>query len=1035
MKKRLLTFLMSFVFLSMHVAAQQKLVKGTVTSAGDGLPLPGVSVIVKGSTKGAQTNTSGEYSVNAGAKDVLVFQFVGFKTAERTVGSNATINVQMVEDAKALGEVVVTALGIKQEKRALGYSVTEVKGKAIAETQRENFVNALQGRVAGLTVTNTSGLPGASASVTIRGINSLSGSNQPLFIVDGLPIDNQTFNTSGFVSDQNSNIMFANRSLDFTNRGADINPDDIESITVLKGPEASALYGIDAASGAIVITTKRGKAGQSRVNYSNDFRFDKINKYPVVQQVYGQGILGASDLNTFNYFGPKYAEGTVLHDNISPFFQTAFTQRHNLALEGGSERLTYRASSSYTNQSGVVPGSALDKINLSLMTNAKISKFFSSDLSFNYTNSDNTQVFKGGDAINNNYGPMLGLLLWPSTDDASVYLNADGSRKFLTSNFASEAENPYFNVDKNKIQSKTNRIASNLALNFSPLPWLKGVGNIGFDIYTTENQVLRHPQSNYAAANGGILDNAVSNTKNLNIQYYVTADKKFGKFSGNVKLGSALNSWNTFNTAVSGIGFLDPEFVSINNTDITKQRAVTRLTERRLMGAFGSFSLNYNDLVYFSATGRNDWSSTLPIKNRSFFYPSASLSFIFTELPWLKNNQVLSYGKLKASVAQVGKDAPPYSLIPALESQPTTGGGYGYGFTGPSPNLKPEKTTSYEFGAEVKFFQDRLGMDVAYYRSESSDQIVKDLRLSYATGAVLRVQNGGNLENKGVELQLNGSPVKGKDFTWDVLANFTKTWNKLLTLPAGLQEYYVSDTWVYGNVRNGAVPGQAITTFSGFAYQRNNKGDILINPSTGLPLRQSVWTPVGDRNPDFTVGLTNTFNYKNWGLNFLLDIRKGGDIYNATEHLLTVKGLSKRTLNRYEPVVFKGVMKDGLENSEFPTQNNISIIPASSSTDYYSATGALSEADFIEKDINWLRLKDITLSYTVPQAKLAKIKGVKSLGFFVTGTDLFIITNYSGLDPVVNGNSAAVGGSGATGFDFGNFPMPRGFNFGVKLGL
>lgn len=1031
MKKRLLFFLLGFVLLSVQVIAQQKTITGKVSSAADGSPLPGISVLIKGTSKGTQTDGSGNYSITADVKEILVFQSVGFKTVEKTVGNSDKINVSLQDDAQALGEVVVTALGIKQEKRALGSSVTEVKGDVIANAQRENFVNSLQGRVAGLTVNSTSGMPGASSSVIIRGINSLSGSNQPLFIVDGLPIDNKSMNTSRMASDKpGSTTATYNRQLDYTNRGADISPNDIESVTVLKGPEASALYGIDAASGAIVITTKRGKAGQTRVNYSNDFRLDQITKYPEVQQVYAQGTAGVTDNTVFTQFGQPYAAGTQLYNNIKPFFKDAFTQRHNLSVDGGSDKATYRASLAYTNQEGFVPNTALKRINLGLSAKAEVSKYVATDLSFNYINDDNDQVFKGDG------GPMLGLLIWPSVDNAQVYLNPDGTRKFINPANTKEYENPYFNVSENYNKAKTNRILSNLGLTITPLRWLKFVGNFGFDIYSTENQVLRSPQSGYAYSYNGILDDGVNNTKNFNIQYYASADKKFGKFSTSLKVGSAVNMQNSIVTSVEGTDFQEPGFTSINNTRPSSMRGRTDQIQRRLVGVFGMASMNYDDMVYLNVTGRNDWTSTLPLQNRSFFYPSASMSFIFTELGGLKNNSVLSFGKLKASVAQVGKDAESYSIYPALETQLTTGAGFAYGFTAPSPYLKPEKTTSYEFGTELKFFQNRLGVDVAVYNSQSVDQIIKDLRMSYGTGFILAVRNGGKLKNQGIEIQLNGTPIKKNNFTWDILANFTKTSSELQTLPNNLAEYYVSDTWVYANVRNGAVPGQSMTTLTGFDYQRNKNGEVLVDPKTGLPLRdQSKWVPVGDRNPDFAIGLSNSFNYKNWNLSFLFDIRKGGDIWNATEYFMTINGLSKNTLNRTEKVVINGVLKDGKENSDAPTKNTMELDPMTSSAYWSQATGAFLERDFIEKDINWIRMKELTLGYTFPQAMISHLRGVKSLSLFASVNDLFMITNYKGLDPVVNGNSAAVGGSGAAGFDYGNFPLPRGFNFGLKLGL
>jgi len=1035
MKKSLQCFLWGICFLLFHFQsfAQSKTVTGTVTSAEDKSALAGVSVSVKGQTRGTITDVSGTYTLSVEPSDVLIFSFLGMKTVERPVGDANTINVALAPDAQGLSEVVVTALGIKQEKKALGYAVTEVKGSAIAQTQRENFVNGLAGRVAGVEVNATSGLPGSSSSIVIRGISSLSGNNQPLFVVDGLPISNNTTSTSVFASAGTSR-SFENRGVDFTNRGADINPEDIETITVLKGPEASALYGIEAASGAIVITTKRGKAGAPRIDYSNSFRIDKIVKYPEVQRVYGRGVNGYSvegDENLY-YFGAKYGEDVQFYDNVKNFFQDAKTQKHNLSFTGGNEATQYRISASYTDAEGFIPNTSLDKLTLSSAITAKLNNYLSTDITFDYTRSDNDQTFRGTG------GPLLHLLLWPADDDASNYLTPAGKRRdYGTFADANAVENPFFNVNKNTFNSLTDRYRLNTQLTADATSWLKLVGQVGVDYYTEQNTIVRHPESNTGKQYGGIFDQAIITNRNLTLQYYaqfLPPALLGGKIRSDLKIGSAVYDYNTFSAAASGTNFQAPDLWSINNTELTTRLPYNSLTQRRLVGAFGSFNVSYDDMLFLTVTGRNDWSSTLPVQNNSFFYPSAGLSFIFTELkPFLGIRDVLSYGKLRASVAQVGKDARPYSIRPFYETATTTGGGFRYGFSGPSLNLRPEMTTSYEFGTELKFFNDRLGIDATYFKKKSVDQIVQNLRLSYATGFVLMTFNAGEIENEGIELQLNATPVVNSDFSWNVLMNYTKNWSELTKLPGDVQEFYNSDTWLYGNVRVGSRLGGPLTTFTGYDYERNENGDILVNPSTGLPLLNTKdWVIVGDRNPDFNIGITNSFTYKNVSLNFLVDIRKGGDVYNATEHYMVTRGLSTRTLDRETPRIVTGVLKDGLENSANPTPNNIPI-DLSRNSSYWASI--YPHQSFIEKDVNWLRVRDVTLSYSVPQAKLDYIKFLKSASIFVTGTDLLLITNYSGLDPVANGNSAAVGGAGGAGLDYGNFPLPRGINFGIRAGF
>jgi TonB-linked SusC/RagA family outer membrane protein len=1011
--------------------AQDKSISGTVTSSEDGSTMPGVSISVKGSTKGTTTDANGSYKIAVPSGGSLVFSFLGHDSQTIKVGNSSVIDITLKSVASNLNEVVVTALGVKQEKRALGYAVQEVKGQDLADTQRENFANALQGRVAGLSVTGTSGAPGASTSIMLRGVNSLSGSNQPLYIIDGLPVDNKTFNTGYLSSDRPGTVTGSvfNRTNDYSNRGSDINPEDIESITVLKGPEAAALYGIDAASGAIVITTKKGAKGRGKITYSNSFRFDEVYRFPETQTTYSQGTNGVSNTNVRRMFGPKYAEGTQLYDNLRNFFQTGTKQNHSLSIEGGNDNSTYRLSTSYLTQTGVVPTTKYDRINVTLSGTSKISEKFTSEATIAYSYANNVKASRGSG------GYLLGLLTWPANDDASVYLTPAGTRRRLVSDVSDDidVDNPFYDVNKNLNTDKNNRVMTNIGLIYNPATWLNLTARVGMDVSSTQGMLKYHPESQRAFSVGGSIDTYVDNTRNLNLQYFATLKKNIGKFKSSLLVGNAIYDYNYTVASVRGEKFIDNEFTSINNTDLTTHRALNTLIRKRLVGIFGNATLNYDDLVYLTLTGRNDVSSTLPKVNNSFFYPSAQLSFIFTELPMLKESSVLSYGKLRASMAQVGKDAPPYSLYPGLENKTTTGGGYGYGFTGPSPDLKPEKTTSKEIGTELKFFKGRLGLDVAYYNSKSEDQIVKDLRLSYGTGFILQVFNGGTLQNQGVEIQLSGTPIKRSDFTWTTLFNFTKTNSKLLSLPQDLPEYYVSDTWVYQNVRNGVKPGFPLTTLTGVAYSRSTAGDILINPTTGLPVRNTaVFANIGDRNPDFMIGLSNNITYKNFNLSFLFDIRKGGDVFNGNELYLWINGASKRSIDREQPIVYKGVLRDGLENTATPTVNTIQVNP-STVNDYYRTT--FIEEDFIEKDINWLRLKDITLAYRFPKAMLSKSKVFQSASLFVTATDLFMLTNYSGADPSVNGVTAGVGGSGGAGIDYGVVSTPRGINFGVKIGL
>jgi TonB-linked SusC/RagA family outer membrane protein len=1035
MNKRLAALVIGLCLVATQAFAQQRTVTGKVTND-QGTPLAGVSVLIKGTGSGTLTNSSGVYSIRANVGQVLQYSYLGTAAVERIVGADGVIDVSLRTEAVSLDAVVVTALGQTASQRSLGTSQQTVQGAAIAQTQRENFINALQGRVAGVDVVSSSGVPGASTSITIRGVSSISSSNQPLMIIDGLPVDNKTLNTGVLASDApGSATAFSNRGVDFTNRSSDFNPEDIETLTVLKGPEAAALYGIDAANGAIVITTKRGRAGTGGFEYSNSFRMEKTNARPEIQQIYtpSAAIVGAvAGSGSFQYFGAPYPAGTTLYDNVDGFFQTALTQKHNLSFSGaaGDGRLSYRVSGGSTRQQGVIPNSEYNRINLTGTSRGQVTPWLGADLSIQYAIGENAQPFKGAG------GPLLGLLAWPAADQASNYLTSAGTRRTLTTLAASaEIDNPYLSVNKNRNTTKTNRTNVNLGLTVTPFSWGYLKTNVGADNYTTQIMVLRHPESATGFTNGGILDQANDITRNFNAQTIFN----FNSYAVNKDLsitgliGNQITDNKSTVDAMVGRNFLDPNFVAMNNTDITQRQNRTNIAQRRLVSAYGQATADYKNYLYLTVTGRNDWTSTIPQERNSFFYPSISSSFVFSDaFPGLRK---FATGKLRAAYAAVGKDARPYAFRPTLESKPTVGGGYGYGFTGPNLALKPEFAKSYEFGTELSWMEGRLALDATVYRKQTQDQIVNDLRGSYATGFILFNLNGAETRNSGVEMTLKATPVLKQNFSWQVQANYARARGKTLSLPNALPESYVSDTWLYGNVRNGTAPGLSTMSLTGFYYLRVQtdsaglKGKLLIDPSNGLPLRSTVFIDGGyDRQPDFNIGITNTFRYKRLGLDFLVDIRKGGDVFNATEHYLTSRGLSLRTLDRETPRVIEGVLRDGKENTATPTTNSIVVVPAVQ-TLYYSG---ISEELFIEKDINWLRLRDVTLTYSLPDQFILK---AKNMSVFVTATDLLLITNYSGLDPIVNGNSAAVGGSSGVGIDLGNFPMPRSINFGIKAGF
>jgi TonB-linked SusC/RagA family outer membrane protein len=1038
MKKNLLLFFLLFICCAAQTMAQSVNIKGKVTSAEDKSPLPGATVAVKGTSNGIQTGVNGDYSINVNKGQVLVFSFVGTVSQEVAVTTQTTINIALKADNNSLTEVVITGFGVKTEKRDFTSPVQVVSGAEIQQTQRENFLNALQGRIAGATVTSTSGNPGASATIVLRGINSIGGSNSPLFVVDGVRVSNDAIDQNSLTSQGD------NRRVDFTNRIADINPDDIESITVLKGADAAAVYGSSASGGAIVITTKKGRSGPGTVTYDNAFGFATAYRFPQIQTVFGPGANGVPDVTKRTAFGPAYAPGTPTFNNIKNVMQTGHTSLNNFSVEGGTDAATYRLSGSFRDATGVLPVAENNKASLRFSGQAKISSKLTSSASIDYFNIDNRKLNKG------NSGTYIDALSWPTYDDVRNYLNPDGTKRTLIPTNTSIADgsidfdNPIWDAHNNISRDKTNRVVSTVDLSFDAAPWLNLRGLIGIDFAsTTGNNFLSQFSTSYqnsadfnfgsttGVTAGGIIDNYIDNSQQINGSFFATAKKTFGKFRTTLAVGAEAISNDDYITGSYGEKFIQPDFNSINNTTPTTQRTSSYDKQVRYLSGIARFSAVYNELFTVNATAREEYSSKLSgTAQDHYFYPAIGAGFIFSDLEGLKNNKVLSYGKIRASYAEVGKDpAQPYKIFSTLLQQTTTGGGFAYDVTGNNPNLVPERDKEIDIGAEFQLFNGRIGADISYYQVIATNQIFNP-RISYGSGYILEYLNGGEVRNHGVEISLTGTPIKTRNFTWSMLLNFTSAHGTVNSL-GGLPEYYNSDTWLYANVRSSIFPGSSTGNIAAFSYARNNAGQILVDPNSGLPISNATFITVGDRLPKFMIGFGNHFTYKNFDLNFLFDIRHGGDVFNGNELFLTRYGLSANTLNRKTPIVVPGVLKDGNENSATPTTNTIQVTPYNQNG-YY--TGNI-ESDFIEHNINYLRLSDITLNYSFSQTLLARQKLVKSASIFVTATNVFLITNYSGADPNVNGNNASTYGSGSAGFDYGAIPEPRVISLGLRVKL
>lgn len=1045
--------------------AQERTITGRITSE-DNVPLVGVTVTNTTTNKKATTNQTGEFRIQGQKGQKLTFTYVGFETQTITVGDAAVINIRLKDQGGQLEEVTV-AMDLKRNPRELGFANQKVAGTEVQETQRENFLNSLQGRVAGLTINATNGQAGSSSAIVLRGFNSMALDNQPLFVVDGIVMDNQSINQNsnsgsglGLVENSSRNVnQTSNRVNDYTNRIADLNPNDIESITVLKGPEATALYGSQASSGAIIITTKKGvKDGKLRIAYDNSFRVSRITRLPEIQNAYANGFNGLPTAE-FRYLGPKYQDGTQMYDNLHEFFQTGFAQTHNISAEYGKKNYSLRVSGSIFDQSAVIPENTYKRYTLRVSNSTRINKYIEVVPSLTVVNTKNDKPLRG---VN---GFMLNLLQWPNQYDIRNWQNDEGGKALLFSSSANgEIDNPYFSVYRNRSKDNSNRYAASLGININPTSWLSLAGRFGYDTYKQDGYTLYHPLSFWLTkGTGGSQDNYYRTYKGYNHTITAAAKKKIGNVSGRLTVGTMWQDYRTDMYSVYGTNIVDSVNslgqMMKNGTVVTQAQfeqmvgdsSATRSTSRerlnnakrfgttnysisRQMAYFGEFSLSYKNFIFLSYSHRFENSSIFPKDYRNYNYPAGSLSIIVSDMiPGLKSSKFLDYWKLRSSIASTARSPQPYMNQSLFNLVTSSGGGYAYGFNNNNLYMEPEIQKTYEIGTELRMLHNKLNFDITYYNTLCDKQIAENFRASYGTGFVLNTLNVGTTRNQGVEISISSTPVNKKNFSWDTRLNFNRMWNKVISLPGNVPEFYISDTWVFQNARGGLVTGGPTTSITAFGYQRNKDGKILIDPTTGLPLNDGQFLVRGDRNPTFTLGSVNTLRYKNWRLNMIWDIRIGGDVFNGTEMYLTNIGKSIRTLDRETPRVVAGVLKDGKENSDNPTVNTIAVIPYYQSA-YYSYTNMPEEA-YIEKDINVVRLRDITLSYTFSNRLLNRMRYFKSFGVFATGNDLLMFSNYRGADPTVSGNTAGTRGVGGWGFDFGNVGTPISINFGFKAGF
>ncbi len=1033
-------FLLTMALLLTAAAWSQNLtITGQVKNLTDE-PVSFATVSVKGTSTSVSADQNGNFSISAPLNSTLVVSAAGFESYEVEITSTSPI-VAVLASSNPLTEVVVTALGISREAKSLGYSTQKVSGAELTKARETNIVNSLAGKVAGVRVTSQSGTLGGSARIIIRGISSFSSSSQPIFVIDGLPVDNG--NPS--ISTQAGAAPSGSASVDFGNRASDINPDDIESIQTLKGAAATALYGARAKNGAIIITTKKGKKGATNVSVNSSTRFDNPLKLPEFQNEYAQGLFGIYNRNNLNGWGPKISEAQDLKfpnflgdsvtlqahpDNIKNFYETGNTYLNSVSVDGGSEVGDFRLTYSNTLQDGIVPNQSLLKNAVSINAGRIVSPKFDVRANLNYTGTSS----KGRPVQSSNDPNILGNVLYniPRNLDINMirdnYLNPETGQQIPLSP-SRTGNNPYWIINNNGYDGNVDRVFGNLIANYKILSWLSLSNNIGLDFYNefrkgvTRNGTIGALTGNFLEVN--IFNRAVNNDLILTAVKDLTPDLELTVMGGN-------NIYETFyrrNQVYAQDLTIDKLYNFANAASV---RPENTMNKKRIIGVFGEVALNYKDFLFLSATGRNDWSSTLPIDNRSYFYPSIATSFVFTEFI---DKSWLTYGKLRANWASVGSDDDPYLTSFTYNPVSASFAQYGYGvtypfngvlaysvpITKPAFDLKPQNQKGYEVGLELRFLNQRVNLDVTYYNSKTYNQIVA-LTVPNSTGYRTLRTNAGTVSNAGFEVQLGLIPFKTRNFTWNTEFNFSANKNEVSDIPPSLQTYTLASGWSSLQIRG--ENGKPIGMY-GTGWLRDPDGNIVINPGTGL--REYVNdVRLGNLQPDWTLGINNSFTYSSFSFGFLVDIRKGGVVYSNTTSLVRTSGVGIETAeNRDNIFIEKGVLDDG-DGKYIPND-----VPVQSMQDFWQNNFASDKTEANVFDGSYAKLREIRISYEFPSSILSRSKFIKSIEVGLEGRNLWIIhSNVPHIDPEANFfTNNAVG----EGVEFNSVPSTRSLGFNVRF--
>jgi len=1007
-------------------AQENRTVTGKVTDAATKITLPGVSVKVKGTANGVSTTTEGTYSLQVKGGEILVFSFIGYESKEIAVGQGNTMDVALSESAADLKEVVVTALGITRKTKSLTYATQQLNNSDLTTVKDPsgNVMNSLSGKIAGAVVTPAATGPGGAARVVLRGNRSISGNNNALIVVDGVPIDN-TMTTeqggSGSANTPATQQKSTSSGYSGSDGAASINPEDVESITVLKGPAAAALYGSRAANGALMITTKKGKSGKVAINYNGGIAIDNALLLMDLQNTYGQGNGGVKGATSAGSWG---APATTYKDNVKDFYNTGTTVNNSVNISGGTDKM--QGYGSYTNKSisGIVPKNRLDRNTLNLRLNNEILPGLTTDVKLTYVN----QKIRNKPRLGDN-GVTNEVLIMPRDMSSDVLknfekVNPDNQQPqpIYWTNSAS-FQNPYWDVNRTALNEERNRIMLVGLAKYQINEWLSVQGRYSLDRY--DDKITGSFYEGTLPINtlkGGRYQENHVNRWERNIDVLLSGTNKVGKdFGVTYNVGGSLLNNSGYNTQSLANGLRIPNKFDLNFASTPAFANI--VAKKEIQSVYGNAELNYKQMLFLDASARNDWSSTLPAPH-SYFYPSVGLSGVLSEIASLP--EWISFAKIRGAYTQVGNDADPYLLNQTYTYSPGAGSGFiARDQTRYINNLKPERTKAWELGMEWRFFNDRLSLDASVYQTNTVNQLIF-IGLPQPSGYNNQYVNVGDIQNKGMEVMLRGNIIKQDDFKWNSTFNFSLNRNKLLTLLPGISQASLTTATNYASLL--IKPGGSYGDLFGHIWEKNENGQYKIG-ATGLPIVQQL-QKVGNFNPDYTLGLTNQFQYKDFDVSFLVDGRVGGTVISGTDAMLGYFGIAEyTTAYREGGLVLPGVLADGSQNTKAINAETLWTQVSQGGTNAYAQFFAYSATNF--------RLRELSIGYKF-DIKNSKIRSAR---ISATGRNLFFIYRGKSLldipgigkrtlpiDP-----EAAIGTSNYQGIEAGILPSTR--SFGLNLSV